>query len=170
MIRVATHRDVAALHDLVERAYRGDAARAGWTHEADLLDGQRTDAAMLDAIIADPRQRLLVEDAGTRIDGCVQLARVDATTAYLGMLSVEPSRQRGGLGKALVAAAEAGARADGATRVEMTVIAQRGELIAWYERLGYAATGERRPFPYGDTRFGDPRRDDLAFIVLARAI
>jgi hypothetical protein len=56
----------------------------------------------------------------------------------------------------------------GAPALEMTVIAQRGDLMAWYERLGFVATGERRPFPYGDERFGRPRRDDLEFVVLRR--
>lgn len=170
MIRTATHRDVAALHALVERAYRGDSARAGWTHEADLLDGQRTDPAALHAIIDDPRQTILIAVTDDDIAGCVQLSRVDAATAYLGMLTVEPAGQGAGLGKALIAAAEARARADGATRVEMTVIEQRSELIAWYHRRGYLPTGEERPFPYGDARFGAPRRDDLVFVVLSRPI
>ena len=52
----------------------------------------------------------------------------------------------------------------------MTVIAQRAELIAWYERRGYARTGEARPFPYGDPRFGEPRRDDLSFLVLEKPL
>jgi hypothetical protein len=54
--------------------------------------------------------------------------------------------------------------------MEMTVVAQRTDLIAWYLRRGYAATGETRPFPYGDERFGRPRRDDLAFTVLAKPL
>jgi hypothetical protein len=52
----------------------------------------------------------------------------------------------------------------------MTVIAQRVELIAWYERRGYSRTGETRPFPYGEERFGRPRRDDLHFVVLAKSL
>ena len=52
----------------------------------------------------------------------------------------------------------------------MTVIVQRPELIAWYERRGYALTGERRPFPYDDERFGDPRRTDLEFAVLEKRL
>jgi hypothetical protein len=47
---------------------------------------------------------------------------------------------------------------------------QRTELIAWYERCGYARTGERRAFPYGDARFGLPKRDDLEFEVLRKAL
>jgi len=52
----------------------------------------------------------------------------------------------------------------------MTVIRQRPELIAWYERRGYRLTGERRSFPYGDERFGQPNRDDLEFVVLEKTL
>jgi hypothetical protein len=71
----------------------------------------------------------------------------------------------------LLAAAEQHAqRRFGAQSIEMTVIDARRELIAWYERRGYRVTGEIRPFPYGDERFGIPRRDDLRFIVMRREL
>jgi hypothetical protein len=54
--------------------------------------------------------------------------------------------------------------------VRMTVIAQRAELIAWYARKGFSPTGEIAPFPYGDPRFGLPRRDDLYFVVLEKPL
>jgi hypothetical protein len=53
--------------------------------------------------------------------------------------------------------------------MEMQVIAQRDELIAWYERRGYALTGETRPFPYDEQRY-TPKREDLAFVVLAKGL
>ena len=46
----------------------------------------------------------------------------------------------------------------------------REDLIAWYERRGYVRTGEQRPFPYGDERFGRPRRTDLSFAVLSKEL
>ena len=52
----------------------------------------------------------------------------------------------------------------------MTVLAQRLDLIAWYERRGYRPTGENQPFPYGDPRFGIPKRPDLSFMVLAKPL
>jgi hypothetical protein len=52
----------------------------------------------------------------------------------------------------------------------MTVIAQRQELIAWYQRRGYSLTGEARPFPTEDPRFGLPKRDDLGFVVLEKRL
>lgn len=172
-IRTAARPDIPALHALVESAYRGDSARRGWTHEADLLDGQRTDAEMLGAIIDDPDQRILVavEESidGEDIIGCVQVARKDHGRAYLGLLSVSPLLQAGGLGKQLIAAAERAAAADfGARVMEMTVIRRRSELVAYYQRRGYSPTGEERPFPVGDVRFGLPKVSDLTFVVLAK--
>lgn len=155
---------------MIERAYRGDSARGGWTHEADLLGGQRTDAAMLNAIIASTDQTLLVAEQAGGLIGCVCVRRLADGRGYLGLLTVDPVRQAGGLGRALIAAAEDAARTWGAPAMEMTVIAQRGELIDWYVRRGYALTGERRPFPHQDPRFGLPTRGDLEFVVLERAL
>jgi ribosomal protein S18 acetylase RimI-like enzyme len=165
----ATRDDLAPLHRLVEGAYRGDSARRGWTHEADLLDGQRVDAITLAGMFDDPAQRILVARAGATLVGCVAVTDQGDGICYLGLLAVDPTRQAGGLGRQLIDAAEDNARAQfGARRIEMTVIVQRPALISWYERRGYRLTGERRPFPHGDTRFGVPRSDALAFVVLAR--
>lgn len=162
---------IAELHGLIQRAYRGEPSRRGWTHEADLLSGQRIDRATLAAALVDPDRRVLVASAGGGITGCVELTRLDATTCYLGMLSVEPDRQAQGLGRRLIAAAEAvAASAFGATRIEMTVLRQRTELIPYYLRRGYRLTGEARPFPATDARFGVPRRDDLGFVVLEKLL
>lgn len=170
-IRRATNSDIPVLRALVESAYRGDSARGGWTHEADLLDGQRTDIAMLAGVIEDPDQCiLLAEDAGTMV-GCVQVSRKSADTSYLGLLTVDPSRQAGGLGRVLISAAEEFAKKEfAARRMEMTVIRQRDELIEYYQRRGYATTGEERPFPMEDPRFGLPKTRSLAFVVMARKL
>lgn len=170
-IRDATVADIAALHPLIESAYRGEASRAGWTTEADLLDGQRTDPEDLASVIADPAQGMLTAWRGDALVGCVLIADRGEGTGYFGMLSVNPSLQGGGVGRSLVEAAHA-ALADrfGARRVRISVFPQRGTLIAWYERLGYAKTGATLPFPYGNPRFGLPKRDDLRFVVMERAL
>jgi GNAT superfamily N-acetyltransferase len=168
MIRLATLQDVPALHQLVERAYRGDSARQGWTHEADLLGGQRTDVIALREIIGDERQRILV--AGD-FSGCVQLSDQGDGKAYLGLLTVDPAKQAAGMGRALINAAEVLAvDVFGANALEMTVIKQRAELIAYYERRGYALTGEERPFPLDDPRFGLPTTRALSFVVLKKVL
>lgn len=169
-IRGARPADLAALHALIERAYRGEAARAGWTHEADLLGGQRTDRAALADMLGDPDQWLLVAETDGAPVGCIAVRRVAADRAYLGLLTVEPALQAAGLGRRLLAAAEDFARGFGATGMEMTVIAQRTELIDWYGRRGYALTGEERPFPLDDPRFGVPKARDLKFVVLEKRL
>jgi len=168
--RTAGADDVPALHALVESAYRGDSAKSGWTHEADLLAGQRTDPAMLAELIGDATQTILLAEQDGRLRGCMQLTAKGDGLFYLGLLSVAPDVQAAGLGKRLLAAAEDQARRLGGRAIEMTVIRQRPELIAYYERRGYALTGERRPFPYGDERVGLPARNDLEFVVLAKRV
>jgi GNAT superfamily N-acetyltransferase len=169
-IRFAGAADLPALHRLVESAYRGDSARRGWTHEADLLGGQRADEDTLGAIIADPQQRILLAEQDGSLAGCVQLTSKGDGTAYLGLLAVDPERQAGGIGAQLIAACEAAAKSEfDATRMEMTVIDGRAELIAYYVRKGYTLTGERRPFPMGDERFGLPQQH-LEFAVLEKPL
>ena len=168
--RAAIADDIPALHALIESAYRGESAKTGWTHEADLLGGQRTDPGVLAAIIADPAQTILVaEDDGDRV-ACVLVADRDGV-GYLGLLTVRPARQRAGLGRRLLEEAERHAReAFGARRVAMTVIKQRRELIDWYLRRGYVETGREEPFPLDDPRFGEPKTRELVFIVLEKAL
>lgn len=162
--------DAAAVAALVNSAYRGAASRCGWTTEADLLGGQRTDRAAIEALVGGPNGTLLLARRRGELVGCVLLERKD-DGAYLGMLTVRPDLQAAGVGRRLLAAGEAHAsEAFGARWVEMTVIEQRRELVAWYERRGYVRTGERRPFPYGDERFGLPQRPDLVFVVLRREV
>jgi ribosomal protein S18 acetylase RimI-like enzyme len=144
-IRPATANDIPALHALVERAYRGISAREGWTHEADLIAGDRTSQGELRATLADPDSLTLVAQQGGALIGTVTVTRVPPDRCYLGMLGVDPQRQAGGIGRRLVAAAEEAARGTfGASIMEMTVIASRTELVDWYLRLGYGHTGETR--------------------------
>ena len=170
-IRDATAADIPDLHHLIESAYRGESSRAGWTTEADLLDGQRTDPEDLADILADPKQALLTAWHADELVGCVLIADRGEGAGYFGMLSIRPTLQGGGLGRRLVDAAHA-ALADrfGARRVRISVLPQRETLIAWYERLGYRLTGDTLPFPYGNPRFGLPKRDDLCFVVMERGL
>ena len=177
LITPATGADLDAVAALVNAAYRGDAARGGWTSEADLIAGQRTDAATLaDELAApDPSTILVLRDAaGEPIRACVMMQtfrdEAERLLCHLAMLTVRPGDQGLGLGRTLMAAVEERARAAGCAAVEMTVIQLREELIAYYERRGYARTGRTKPFPYRDARFGTPKRPDLHFIVVEKPV
>ena len=169
IVRPATPADIPALHALIERAYRGEEAKTGWTSEAHLIGGQRTDVGQLEAMLADAGTTILVAAEAQALIGCVLVADRGAH-AYLGMLTVDPKCQGAGLGDRLTRAAEDHARALGRTRIEMRVIRQRPELIAYYTRRGYVDTGVREPFPYGDPAIGVPVRDDLEFVILAKPL
>jgi GNAT superfamily N-acetyltransferase len=162
--------DVDAIVALVESAYRGDVSKTGWTTEADMLDGQRTDALSVATLIGKDGSRILLAERGGFLVACSNIER-QGDTAYFGMFSVRPDLQGGGLGKAMLAEAERVAREEWHSReMQMTVISIRDELMAWYERRGYRRTGRYSPFPYGDERFGIPKRDDLRFETLVKPL
>jgi GNAT superfamily N-acetyltransferase len=168
--RSAIVADVPVVVALVDAAYRGDASRAGWTTEADLLDGQRTDADDVLACIDRPDSIVLLAERDGALVACAHVA-VEDGAGYFGMFSVVPALQGAGVGKVVLAEAERLVRELWHRDVmRMTVIAQRGELIAFYERRGYVRTGTSKPFPYGNPRFGLPRRDDLRFVVLEKPL
>ncbi|WP_022928744.1 GNAT family N-acetyltransferase [Patulibacter americanus] len=169
-VRVAGIADLGNIVRLVESAYRGEGSRAGWTTEADLLAGQRTDPDMVRALLVSAHDAILVAGDGTEVLGCCTVSVREGRVGF-GMFAVRPGTQGGGLGRLLLGEAERYARERwAATQLEMTVIAQRAELIAWYERRGYVRTGETREFPYGDERFGRPLRDDLYLVVLEKQL
>jgi ribosomal protein S18 acetylase RimI-like enzyme len=166
----AADSELEAIATLVNRAYR---AGEGWTHEGDYLDGERTDATTLRQDLAQrPDAALLTfrDDAAGDLLGVVWLEPAGGDTWYLGMLTVRPDLQNRQLGRSLLAEAERVAAQHGARRIRMTVIGIRDSLIAWYARRGFQPTGETEAFPYGDARFGVPRRDDLVFVVLERVL
>ena len=168
-ISTATPADVPGLVTLVNSAYRGDSSRQGWTTEADLLDGQRTDNDTMMNIVSKPGSViLLIKNEGNTICACVNLQQQESKV-YLGMLTVSPLMQGAGIGKMLLEASEDYARKNHFESIMMTVISIRSELIAWYERRGYRSTGETKPFPAADPKFGIPRQA-LEFIVMEKKI
>ena len=168
--RNATNDDVVALGHLVHAAYR-DPDQPGWTTEADILGGQRADATMLAGLIDDDGVRVLVATVAGALVACGTLRHVPGDpVATFGLFAVDPTRQGTGIGGQLLSHAEGVAARLGATRLRLEVIHTRHELLAWYRRRGFEPTGETAPFPYGDERFGLPRRADLHFVLLERAL
>ena len=168
--RAATEADIPSLVSLVTSAYRGDVSKQGWTTEADMLDGQRIDAEVLRRDIGRPRSRIVLAERRGELLACAHVAEEDGA-GYFGMFAVRPDQQGGGVGKAVMTETERVVREEWALpAMRMTVIDIRDELIAFYERRGYVRTGIKKPFPYGDERFGIPKRDDLRFEVLEKPL
>lgn len=170
VFRTAELKDVFELHKLVNIAYRGDDAKIGWTTEADFLDGQRIDTEALSEMIEAPYSTILCacDRLKKEITGCVHLKK-EKDRCYLGMLTVQPNLQNLGLGKHLLEQSENQAKAWNCAFISMYVISLRKELIAFYERRGFQRTADKKPFPYGNSRFGLPKRDDLEFFIFEKS-
>jgi ribosomal protein S18 acetylase RimI-like enzyme len=168
MITKALQSDISALNILVNSAFRGESSKKGWTTEADILGGIRTDENILLENINEPKTTILKYCEGDDILGMVMLQN-QGDSLYLGMLTVAPDLQGSGIGKKLLYASEAFAKAEGLPKIMMTVISIRVELVAWYERHGYVRTGEVRPFPMDDPKFGLPKTF-LEFVVLEKKL
>jgi ribosomal protein S18 acetylase RimI-like enzyme len=169
--RLATADDVPALVDLIRAAYRGRASYDRWTSEEHLVGGTRTDAAMvLSAVESDGSKMLIADGADGRPQGCCKIVDCGDGLASFGMFAVDPASQGSGLGRRLVGWAQAAAtQLLGASHMELEVLAQQEALRGWYERLGFAPTGETRAFPAHPV-YAVPRRDDLYLIVLAKPL
>lgn len=146
-IRIGKMQDSEKIVTLLNSAYRGESSKKGWTTEAGLIEGdQRTDSANLHAVMQQEGSIFLVYiNSDNSLLGCVNLQQ-QGERIYLGMFSVQPELQGGGIDKQLLKAAEEYALAVGCTTIFMSVISVRSELIAWYKRHGYIDTGERKPF------------------------
>jgi predicted N-acetyltransferase YhbS len=158
--------DLPAVAALVNAAYRGERAQIGWTTEAAFIAGERVTVDALRADLDDPAARVLVlrDDAGG-FGGCVRL-EIEADGAWLlGMLAVPPEQQAKGTGRAIIEGAEVYAKSQGARAMRMQVITIRDSLIAWYQRQGYADTGERAPYTYNGAL-----RADLQFATFEKAL
>ena len=157
MISAATIQDIPELNVLINSAYRGESSKKGWTTEEHLLDGIRTDEENLSELLQKENVTILKYTANNKIIGSVYLEKQDKKL-YLGMLTVSPELQGCGVGKKLMQAAEDFARNAQLDKISMTVISVRKELIAYYERRGYKNTGETKPFPMHDPKFGLPKQ------------
>jgi ribosomal protein S18 acetylase RimI-like enzyme len=168
--------DYAAVVALANVAYRGTGdegtgTEASWNVETGLVEGPRlTESALLEELAEKPELLVWRDEPGGPLLGTVWMQDKGDGIWYLGLLTVRPGLQNRQLGRTLLAAAEDFARQRGGRRITMTVLSGRDALMAWYERRGYALTGETQPFPYGDERIGTPLRDDLYFVVMEKDI
>ena len=169
---IATVIDAMPLADLVNAAYRGVGGHHGWTHEGELIAGNRASPGDVATLIGDSSTTVLIRrsDKTPALLGCVAIEMNSADHCTISMLAIAPEHQTAGLGRVLLADAEQFAASKGATIAKITVVQQRGSLIAWYERRGYRRTGALEAFPYGDNSVGTPLRDDLRFVALEKAL
>jgi len=133
-VRAATENDFNSILTLINKAFQ---------IERFFLNEDRLTVAELESQFR-AGTFLVSEDAG-QMTGCV-FVKLDGERAYFGLLAVDPSRQKTGVGRRLVAAAEEFARELGAHFMDLTVVNLRTELPAIYAKLGYRVTGEK-PFP-----------------------
>jgi len=168
-VHAATTADIPSLISLINQAYRGAESRKGWTTEAHLIDGNvRTDKNHLLQVVHQAGSVILKYSSNTgEIIGCVNLQKHD-DQVYLGLLSVSPELQGGGVGKQLLKAAEEYAQQLNCQSIYMTVITAREELINWYKRHGYRDTGERKPFP--EDGLTGKHLQELEFMVLEKIV
>lgn len=169
---VATDADVPEVVSLINLAFRGRGEDAGWSIEEEYIEGTRiTEDLLREDMAAKSHATLLLwRMADGWLLGCVWMEPEQHGIWYLGLLAVPPRQQKSGLGRKLLEAAENWARMRGATEIRMSVVNLRVALIEWYKRRGYVLTGETKPFPYGDNRFGVPKRNDLHFVILQRQL
>ena len=175
--RIATIHDAPTIVALVNAAYRGESSRAGWTTEADLLDGVRTQDAEIIELIELRDSMILLCVNGDSLIGSMHLQRVGGNdgesidaAAFLGMFAVEPNLQSRGIGKQLLHAAEAAVlREWGVTKMLMDVISVRSELIAFYQRRGYVLTGKQKAFPVSPELW-TPKENDLQLARLEKLL
>ena len=145
--RMARPADAGTIVAIVNAANNGDGGTAGWTHEGDIFEGDRTNAAEILALLATPGTAFLLRVYRGEIAGCAYLRKM-GRAAYMGMLAVRPTLQGAGVGTEIIAEAERVAREDlGCNVMTIGVITRhRPEVAAFYERRGYARTGRMKDF------------------------
>jgi ribosomal protein S18 acetylase RimI-like enzyme len=176
VIRACTHADIPPVVELVQYAYRGGKpSERQWTGEEHLVRGPRITPEGLAALIdAKDSVVLLYEQQAdgnepTRILGCIHCDK-KGHDGHIAMLAVDPDQQSGGTGRALMQAAEEHARTKyGAKRMVGEVISGRPELMSWYERMGYRATGQVEPF-LGPESGVTPLVEGLHFVIISKDI
>jgi ribosomal protein S18 acetylase RimI-like enzyme len=165
---VALESDAEAIAHLVNAAYRPEPGTEGWTHEGHLVAGPRIAPEQVRALPGE-RSVVLVLEGGGQIRACVHVKATDSV-AYIGMLATAPAFQAQGLGKQLLGQAEAHAVDHyGVTRFRMSVLSSRPELLAFYERRGYARTGDTETYP-PESEVGQPKVPDLHLIWIEKPV
>ncbi|KJV34422.1 hypothetical protein VI06_00980 [Aquitalea magnusonii] len=145
-LRIGGEADAQEIATLVNRAYRPSPQEGGWTHEANLIAGERINLSQVLSLFHEQSTVLLLCH-GVEIVACVHV-QGGQSGAYIGMLATNPGMQAQGLGKQMLLHAEAYATEHlKASVFRMSVLSSRPELLAFYQRRGYVLTGEVAEYP-----------------------
>lgn len=167
--RIARKSDADAIAELVNAAYRPEAGTEGWTHEAHLVAGKRTQIGHITQLLARPDSVILVGLKDLQIVTCAHVEK-EAASCRIGMLAVNPQRQGLGLGKQMLAHAEKYAHSVfNSEKFILQVLSARSELIAYYQRRGYLPTGEVHVYPHTHEA-GTPIVADLHIEILEKLL
>jgi ribosomal protein S18 acetylase RimI-like enzyme len=128
MIRLATATEADEIARIINAAFE---------IEREFRQGERTSPSEIRKLIN--RETFLVVEQMGRLIAVVEV-RVEGTTGYFGMLAVDPSARRVGVGRVLVEAAEKHCRGTGCTVMTLSTGEDRTELIPYYEKMGYRVT------------------------------
>ena len=158
-IRIANKNDSSAIASLVNAAYRPGTNKSGWTHESEIVDGDRISIEQVNALFSEI-SLLFVAVEDKKIIACVHLA-IEGDSGHIGMLATDPEIQAKGWGKLMLENAESYAMDKCAVkRFEMVVISQRTELVSFYLRRGYKRTGNVEAYPMS-ANVGVPKSTEL---------
>jgi GNAT superfamily N-acetyltransferase len=111
---------------------------AAFVVERFFIDRERTNPEKVRDLMG--KGKFLLAEDGQRLTGCVYL-ELRGERGYLGLLAVEPSLQKSGIGRLLVKAAEDRFRDAGCEAVDLRTVNLRAELPGFYRKLGYVETG-----------------------------
>ncbi|MBM5573265.1 GNAT family N-acetyltransferase [Deefgea sp. CFH1-16] len=166
LFRIAVELDAEAIAQLVNRAYRPRSIAKGWTHEAALISGDRTNCEQIKKLFQ-PQSAILLLCEDTEIVACVHVERRDEA-AYIGMLSTDPLCQAQGIGKQMLTSAEQYAVANFKSDVlKISVLSSRPELQAFYERRGYLLSGHVEDYPVA-AGVGQPKVNGLHVVGMEK--
>lgn len=157
---------VEQLLQLINSAYRGTEGAGRWTTEHHLVVGDRITRQGLLKVIADPAITLFTGVEEEKLVACIA-AKHRSETVEFGTFAVAPHLHGRGLGKIMLAHAEAYARGLAKT-FQVCVVAQNTQLVEFYLKRGYRDDNIFLDYPKAE-EVGVPKRPDLRLKLLSKA-
>lgn len=147
IIREAIFDDILQIEILIETGYRREEARKGWTHEIDILSGDRLDKGEIEGLFNKSNVKFFVAiDETSKVQGVISVTK-DGDWIEFGKFAVNPILQGLGIGKMLIKTVEEFVKNQWNSNVLLlSVISTRKELIEFYKRIGFKETGQEIDF------------------------